>query len=1508
MSCGEPIGIIGIGCRFPGVSGPRELWRMLREGKGSVGEIPPDRFDVERVFDPRPGRPGRIYSRRGGFLDGVDRFDAEFFGIPHHEAVYMDPQQRLLLEVSWEALEDGGQVPGTLAGKPVGVFVGMLSNEYADLLSADLESFDIFRLFGPIRSGGAARISHTLGLRGPSLVVDTACSSSLTALHLACQSLWSGDSCLALAGGTQLNLRLQTQVGFSHGRLLSLDGHCRFADSQATGFVRTEGVAMVVLKPLARALSDGDPVYAAIRSTSINHDGASGGSLLTPGREGKLALFRTAYEQAGFPPSEVDYVEAHGLGSPTGDPVEVEALGRAFGEGRPRDRPLKIGSVKTNVGHGDAVAGVSGVIKVALGLAHEEIPPSLHFVNPNPGIPWEELPVEVVTELTPWPRDGRPRRAGVNAFAINGSNAHIVLEEAALPEPGEAVPEDEPNVLVLSAKSLPALASLAASYVAFLEEDGASMPWSGLCAASALRREHHGHRLAVAAGSAAEAAEILKSHLAGEEPPGLATGTASGGRPEALERYAPELGKIDSAERAAIMASLGALYVQGCPVDWRLVHRRAVLAGAASAVRLPSYAWQRSRFWFDQGGSRPLPAAERTRDSSHPLLGRCLGSAASAAHFWETDVALRGLAYLRDHVIEGAPAIPAAGILELVLAAAAETFRGRVACVEGLRLERAFVVGDEPRRLQLVMTEEAPDVWSCRIFGRSSTKGEPWTAHAGGTLRLGAAPAGMFEPLASVRERCTREISRGEVYEGMAARGLAYGPRFRNVSRLWCGESEAVARLEVPKILEPETAAYGYHPALLDAAMHAVLAARLPGGPVGDGQPLVPVGAAFVRVLRRPAAIVWAQLAVRGTGEPAGGGFEADLLLRDEREEPVLEIRGLRFRPLLVEAGRPAVRAMAEPGGGTDRSALLAAAPGERPALVEAYLGGLLVRLLGPPAVGACLEESLQRIGVDSLVAIEIRNRLEIDLGVALPLVSLLASPSVTRLARDIADRLGAPEAPRAPRIAPAPAGAARPLSFAQQRLWFMEQLQPGDQEMAMAFTLEGPLDESAFGRAAAEIVRRHEVLRTRYVALDGRPFQVASPPVPGLLLVVDLEALPAAARQTEAGRLVRGGGSQPLRLESPLAIAAVLVRLSGTRRLLRIQLHHIAMDGWSWSLFLRELAPLYRGFATTGAASLPELPIQYADFASWQCEQWRGDALEAQIGYWRRTLAGAPACLDLPADGPRRRRASRSGDRLDFILPPALSAGALALARRENVTPFTLLLAVFDLLLSRWAGQDDVVVGVNVSQRPSRETEGMIGCFINTLMLRADLSGDPTFLDLLGRVRGMVLDGLEHQEAPYDRVIQELAPERIPGRNPLVQVAFEFGHPVLPAAAAETLAEMGIGIEHLPLPDRLRWDLYLYMMEEKGGLSGAWVYADDLFERTTVAGVHRRLEALLRHVSEYPGDRLSAIDARLAAGEEERVRAAALKRAVASRKRLLDVKPKAVEIEGGPGQGGLAV
>ena len=359
----------------------------------------------------------------------MDEFDADFFGVSPREATPMDPQQRLLLEVAWEALEDAGQAPERLAGSATGVFVGIATNDYGRLGRGDDQPGEVYRITGNAASIAANRLSYLFDFRGPSLAIDTACSSSLVAVHLACQSLRSGESTLALAGGVNLILSPAIADSFRQAGMLAPDGRCKTFDARADGYVRGEGAGVVVLKPLAQALADGDSIYAVIRGSAVNQDGRTNG-LTAPSRQSQEAVLRAAYRQAGIAPGQVDYVEAHGTGTYLGDPIELKALGAVLAEGRPAGRRCLVGSVKTNIGHLEAAAGIAGLIKTALGLKHRAIPPHLHFHEPNPQIPFAELPIEVPCALRPWAGEG-PVFAGVSSFGFGGTNAHVVLEGVA---------------------------------------------------------------------------------------------------------------------------------------------------------------------------------------------------------------------------------------------------------------------------------------------------------------------------------------------------------------------------------------------------------------------------------------------------------------------------------------------------------------------------------------------------------------------------------------------------------------------------------------------------------------------------------------------------------------------------------------------------------------------------------------------------------------------------------------------------------------------------------------------------------------------------------------------------------------------------------------------------------------------------------------------------------------------------------------------------------------------
>jgi acyl transferase domain-containing protein/SAM-dependent methyltransferase len=520
------IAIVGIGCRLPGgIVDAEGLWTLLRNAGDAVTDVPSSRWDANRLFDADPDAAGKMYTRAGAFLADVDRFDPYFFGIPPREAASMDPQQRLLLEVAWEALEDAGCDPSKLAGSNTGVFLGISTLDYA-LLQArggSLEDIDAYFASGTAHSAACGRLSYFLGFHGPCIAVDTACSSSLVAIHQACASLRRQECRLALVGGANLILTPDYSVNFCRARMLSPDGKCRTFDADANGYVRGEGVALIVLKRLADAQADGDRILAVIRGSAVNQDGRSTG-LTVPNGPAQIAVIRSALEDARVEARDVQYVEAHGTGTPLGDPIEVQALAAALGEGRNGDAPLLIGSIKTNVGHLESAAGIAGLLKVVLSMQHAEIPAHLHLTTPNPHIDWARVRVAVTTMRREWPA-GR-KIAGVSSFGFSGTNAHVILEEA--PAPTAAVPQKSLRpfgVLPLSAKDERALKALATRYAEHLAANPQA-DFAELCYGASTGRAHFNHRLAIVATDVPNARAEIERFVQGASSPRLHSGHA----------------------------------------------------------------------------------------------------------------------------------------------------------------------------------------------------------------------------------------------------------------------------------------------------------------------------------------------------------------------------------------------------------------------------------------------------------------------------------------------------------------------------------------------------------------------------------------------------------------------------------------------------------------------------------------------------------------------------------------------------------------------------------------------------------------------------------------------------------------------------------------------------------------------------------------------------------------------------------------------------------------------
>ena len=1961
---GLEIAIIGMAGRFPGATDVAQYWRNLRDGIESISF-----FTDEELLAAGIGRGllrDPAYVKAGGVVEGIDMFDARFFGFNPREAEITDPQQRLFLECAWEALEDAGYDSEKYQGS-IGVFAGAGMNTYLfNLLSSNDSVIDNAGseqiAIGNSSDFLTTRVSYKMNLNGPSVTVQTSCSTSLVAVHLACQSLLNGDCDMALTGGVRVSSSQQGGYYYQQGGIVSPDGHCRAFDSRAQGTVAGGGVGIVILKRLADAVADGDTIHAVIKGSAINNDGSMKIGYTAPAVSGQADLIARAQLIAEVEPETISYIETHGTGTMLGDPIEIAALTQAFRTRTEKKGYCAIGSVKTNIGHLDTAAGIAGLIKTVLALKHKQLPPSLHFSQPNPEIDFESSPFYVNTKLAEWTSNGAPRRAGVSSFGIGGTNAHVILEEA--PPQHFSSSSRNSHLLLISAKSAAALDEatrrlveklelhprLQLADVAFtLQQGRRAFPYRRLVRASSLEEAvqalsapdqspvKSGHSevryrgvafmfpgqgtqqvnmgrqlydseplfreqvdrcaallepqlglnlrdiLYPSAGSEKSAAaqlqytkfaqpalfvveyalaqmliaygirpEAMIGHSLGEYVAACVAGVFSledglrlvaqrgrlmqsqdGGAMTAVAMSAEELRKflmrevsvaaengpqqsvisgrvkvIEEMERefdlrgvsykrldtayafhsemmepmleqyaeivrrvelrapeipylsnlsgewvsgeqvkdpgywlqqarqtvrfakgleelvklegvplvelgpgevltrivrnhwrdAEVIAGLGTvaesdgevlgrLWLRGVEVKWEAAYE----GEQRQRVGLPAYPFERQRYWVDgqtvdsegmtraelgkqedladwfyvpvwkqsrlpeavnreevestwlvfvdegrlgsallkgieQAGQRVICVApgesfaELSANSfkvnpAEPQDYRLLVSALHAQgirfqriiHLWSLDSATRLLesgAHSRLDQESFGAAQPR-GFLSLVFlaqaiapllrrsTAAPEPHAANQLRIDVVTAQLQDVTGDESllafhapllglckvipqeypglfcrsidillepsspareqRQIQQLLSELTSEAGESVVAWRGAHRwvqgverlriaaqgGESERLRragvyliTGGLGRIGLVLAhylaravgarlvlvgrhGLPSPDEANRE-ATRKIARlrqieqdgGEVQ--VVSADVTDEQQMREVfreARLRWGAINGVIHaagmtgedsLRTVQELswsdcQRQFAAKVYGAIVLEKVLgeqeeqadFCVLISSLASILGGLGFAAYAGANRFLDLMAqeqsRKAGVAWMSMNWDGWSFPADAdGAEArqGALGESVRKLTMTAEEGTEaFRRVMRVQGIPQVavstgdlasriQMWTNPGATTgsetsatkrDRAKLHA-----RPELSNPYERArdaeeqLMVQvwenLLGIDGIG--IDDNFFELGGHSLLATQVVSRMRAELGVEVALRSIFEEPTIAGLIKLTRREAGVGRGDdRIKRVA---RDEELPLSFAQQRLWFIDQLEPGSAayNLSVGLRMRGKLAHRELERSLSEIVRRHEVLRTTFESRDGPPIQIISPPTDIHLAVTDFSSLSDHERNARLEQLAVADANEPFDLQHGPLIRLKLLRLGAEDHVLLCTMHHIVSDGWSMGILIREVGALYEAYSEGKASPLPELEIQYADYAVWQRQMLNSGVLAQQLAYWKQHLAGAPALLDLPTDRPRPPVQSNRGARLPIHLDQRLTEELQAVSQRKGMTLFMTLLAAFQVLLYRYTSAPDVVVGTPIANRTRTETEGLIGIFLNALVLRTSLAGEPDWQQVLQRTREVCLEAYAHQEVPFEILVEELDPERVMSHELLFQVML-----LLQNAPQEELKLKGLelGGAEIKLATS-EYDLKLVLMEEADGLRGEFEYKTDLFDAATISRIARHYECLLAAMISDPGQLIS--------------------------------------------------
>ncbi|TCP54572.1 amino acid adenylation domain-containing protein [Tumebacillus sp. BK434] len=1486
------IAVIGLAGRFPGANDVQEFWENLRDGVESITHFTEEELIAEG-HDPQMLQAPN-YVKAAAVLENIEWFDADFFGINPREAEIMDPQHRIFLETAWQALESAGYDSEAYDGS-ISVYAGTGLSHY--LLFNLLPNQEVLASVGqmPVLIGNgtdhlAARVAYKLNLKGASLGVSTACSTALVSIHMACQSLLNGECDMAMAGG--VSVAVPQKNGYFHveGGISSPDGHCRAFDADAQGTVPGSGTGVVVLKRLDDALRDGDHIMAVVKGSAVNNDGSQKVGYTAPSVEGQAAVISEALAIADVHPESVSYIEAHGTATPLGDPIEMTALTQAYRKHTEATNYCAVGSVKSNIGHLDAGAGAAGFIKTVLSLYNEEMPPSLHFKRPNPKVDWERSPFFVNTQLRDWSRGEEPRRAAVSSFGLGGNNAHAVLEEAPLQVSGPTARAAQ--LLLLSAKTEGALEAATANLKAHLQKHPEQNFADVIYTLQAGRRSFE-HRRAIVVSGREDAMEVLdtlpprrllngyRHPMAPARPVAfLFAGTGDHYVNMASELYKTEPTFKQHVDRCSelLMPHLG--------LDLRdILYPEAISAERDSDSDQPTSvsapAFDLRKMLRRDGESNPHADKLNRTEYAHPalfvieyaltqllqewgirpqaLIGYSLGEyvAACVAGVFSLEDAL-ALVAKRAKLIQ---ALPNGSMLAVPMSPAdLEPLLGDTLSLATINTPNHCVVSGPT---------EAVAALEQQLLGRQIACLRVQSSHAFHSQML-APIAGEFAALV-------------QSFQPQAP----HTPFVSNVTGTWITAEEATDPFYWARHM-CQTVRFADGVTALCEDPNLLLLE------IGPGQTLTSfalqqLADRIVLPTLRPSYEKRSDLQfLLGTlGQLWLTGVPLDwqgLYTHEQRLRVPLPTYPFERKRYWIDAkpqraaAAAAQHALQQTGETAAPQAQASQAVHARPQLATAYVEAtndferaiiaIYQQLLGIEGVG--IHDSFFQLGGNSLLGTQLVSRLRSVFGIDVPLRTLFEAETAAELAAAVQAKGGvvsgtASAVPAAPQIPRRPEGAV-PLTFAQERIWVMEQLEPGGAayNIPLAVEMHGQLDLTILTRCINEVIARHETLRTTFKAAGGQPVVEFSAELKIEVGLEDLTGVGVAERSAAENSCAFDLARQPFDLSNGPLLRATAIRTAADRHVLVLIIHHIIADGWSLGVLIREIAALYEAFSQGQPSPLAELAIQYSDFAHWQKTPEQQAALDEHLVYWKEQLSGSIEPLALPTDRPRPANQTFTGATESFTISGEVTSALQTLSAQEGATLFMTLLAAYKALLARYTGQTDILIGSPVAGRSRREVEDLIGVFINTLVLRSQAEADTTFRAFLQNVRQTTLDAMAHSELPFEKLVEELQPERNTAYSPLFQAMFNMLNQPL------TLTMPGLTLDSKELnAGTAKFDITLTMRETDSGLYGEWEYNTDLFEAATINRMIEHFQTLLAAIAAHPEQTLATLPL-LSAAEQQ--------------------------------------